>query len=699
MQNPFEKIMDELSNLIYIYLQNRNMPNEPFNILDWSADITDTEVYYNFCQFADESELVFKLPINNYSFDKREIFEDNNLIKFIGIDHKELKYDYYDIVLIREFTEDDNDIVDVIKNCSRCLKPNGLLYFNLVLTENIEVIFETAIKNGLSPLTITSIKISENGRPEFTLRNDGESFKKLVDMHGYIQICFIKKECSHFLFTQINDKELYSKLPFEPEVYQLKSAGIWKVDQALTGREYIDDCEVNLIEFSDFIKSDNLKQYIEKVKSHPHFPETTKIFFSDYLEADMPHHTELSELDTTEYYYLSSSEFVHTMIDNIINEGCKQIPELILRHVSLNHLCNNYTLIDKNGNVIDENKTWTILDKNGYKIISQENCDERNAIELNSLNNLFDANIDIQATLLYNLIRIKPKGKKLSLLYLKKYFYTTDYELALENVRNLKNSRKLKYNSVFFLLWGQEKTDAGVGLFTVEDFPSKYLDNPNRKNDGYGGFSVEEVNNSYIYIDDFKNHEKIIEDFKLKNDTSLEKYKIKASKRFSDILFFDNLKTREKTAKELYDIDVLISLLGTEKQLASAEMNYEIIQQTYATEINMMNFYTAIEKYLRLCIACHSKRNQLETGVKSIHRIDTFTLGELYYCCSSNTDLLFDKKDNRQTKELLSYLKEIKNARNTEAHTGKGINKDDAENWIIKIYTLLDLINNAFIIE
>lgn len=44
---------------------------------------------------------------------------------------------------------------------------------------------------------------------------------------------------------------------------------------------------------------------------------------------------------------------------------------------------------------------------------------EKNAIELNSLNNVYDAGIDISATLLYNLIRIKPI-RKISLNYLKK---------------------------------------------------------------------------------------------------------------------------------------------------------------------------------------------------------------------------------------------------------------------------------------
>lgn len=122
-----------------------------------------------------------------------------------------------------------------------------------MLTENIEAIFETAKNNGLSPLTITSIQIYANVKPEFTLRNDGDDFKELVDKQGYIQICFIKKCCTQFLFTQINDKELYSMLPIEPEVYELKSAGIWKVYQAINQAEYIDDCEVKLIDFSDYI--------------------------------------------------------------------------------------------------------------------------------------------------------------------------------------------------------------------------------------------------------------------------------------------------------------------------------------------------------------------------------------------------------------------------------------------------------------
>lgn len=238
-----------------------------------------------------------------------------------------------------------------------------------------------------------------------------------------------------------------------------------------------------------------------------------------------------------------------------------------------------------------------------------------------------------------------------------------------------------------------------MGFVTVGEFSDKYCDNPNKLDEDFGGFSVNEVNNSYIYIDDFKNHKKIIDDFKLKNDKSLEKFMIKVSRRFSDISFVNNLKKREKIALELYDIDEFINLIGTEKQLATAEMNYYIIKQSNVKEINMINFYIAIEKYLRLCISCHTKKNELETGVKSIYKIGTFTFGDLYYCCYNNTNLLFSRKDNRQTKKLLSYLEEIKSARNMEVHKGIGIKKEDAENWIIKIYTLLKLIDDNFILD
>lgn len=45
MKNIFEENINELSNLIYIYLSNRSEPNQHLNILDWSDDLLNKEGY------------------------------------------------------------------------------------------------------------------------------------------------------------------------------------------------------------------------------------------------------------------------------------------------------------------------------------------------------------------------------------------------------------------------------------------------------------------------------------------------------------------------------------------------------------------------------------------------------------------------------------------------------------------------------
>ncbi|SFW22603.1 hypothetical protein [Ruminococcus flavefaciens] len=222
------------------------------------------------------------------------------------------------------------------------------------------------------------------------------------------------------------------------------------------------------------------------------------------------------------------------------------------------------------------------------------------------------------------------------------------------------------------------------------------LFNAIRKHIKSTSFSNLEDSTRVITIKAIKKHNEIIDDFQNNQDSSLEKYKNTVFQRFFDIAFLNNLKEKEKYAKDTYDdIEALTSLLGTEKQLAIAEMNYDIIKQTKATVINMINFYTAIEKYLRLCIVCYPRREEIDTGNRALNRIASFTIGDLFYCFSNNR-ILFENISIDQRSDLLLYFEAIRKARNTEAHQGQGIKKEDAENWVNKIYEFLKLVSEAF---
>lgn len=690
MKNPFETYVSEISNLIYIYLKNRNLPNESVSILDWSNNLIGTEGFNNYIwadPWADPEECTCKLPISCSSFDNEIDGAKTNYFNFSAITQNLLCSNQYNLIILREIGKYDS-IFDVIKRSAACIKDNGLIYFNLVITEYLEAIIDTAIKNGLYPISITDIRITEYCRPEFNGYYDEDEFKRIYDFHGYIQMCFIKRQLSQFLFTKVTDKNI-DLIDEKESIYPFKNAGIFKIDQSLAHSEYNEACtdEDKLIEFSEYIELENRDKFIRSLIGAPKFPETIKVAFSDYFIADMPHHTELSELDTDKYYYLSPNLIMHTMVDNIINDKCDKNSEYILNHISFNHLGNHYTIIDTDKNIISSNIFWTVQRNDYFERIGQS-CWAEGPIQINALNNICNANIDIQATIIYNLIRIKPI-RKISLLYLKKYFHTTEYIKAIENAhaKNIKG-----FDSHIF---GQDKTDRGIGYISLCEFAEKYCDNPERQDKDYGGFSVEELNSSYIYIDDLKKHKEIIDNFQNNQDTSLEKYKNTVTQRFFDVAFFNNLKEKEDLAKKTYDDIESLSLLGTEKQLAIAEMNYDIIKQTESTEINMINFYTAIEKYLRLCVACYPRKDEIDTGNKSLNRIAAFTMGDLYYCFSNNM-ILFENISIQQRSDLLLDFEAIKKARNAEAHQGQGIKKEDAENWVNKIYEFLKFVSEAF---
>lgn len=688
MKNPFDTYVSEISNLIYIYTKNRNTPNENVSILDWSDNLIDTEGFNNYI-WADPEEGTCKLPISCSSFDNEIEGAKTNYIDFSAITPKLQSSSQYDLIILREITKYDNNVFDIIKRSASCIKENGLVYFNLINTENIEAIVDKAIKNCLYPISITDIRITKNCRPEFDGYNDEDEFKRIYDFHGYIQMCFIKKPLTQFLLTKIIDKNIHL-LDEKGSIDPFKNAGIWKIDQSLAHSEYNESCtdESKLIGFSKYIELKNRDKYIKALKEGSEVPETIKVAFEDYFIADMPHHIELSELDTDNYYYLSPSILMHTMIDNILNDNCDNIPEYILEHISFNHLGNHYTIIDTDKNIISSDVYWTAQRKTDFVRISQS-CWAEKPIIINALNNICNANIDIQATLIYNLIRIKPI-RKISLLYLKKYFHTTEYMKALENAK----SHNIK--GIDSHVNGQTKKDRGIGYISLCEFAEKYCDNPKNRDEDYGGFSIEEINNSYIYIDELKKHKEIIDDFQNNQDSSLEKYKSTVFQRFFDIAFFNNLKEKERCAKDTYDdIEALTSLLGTEKQLTIAEMNYDIIKQTAAAEINMINFYTAIEKYLRLCLVCYPKKEEIDIGNRTLNRIASFTMGDLFYCFSNNM-ILFENISINQRSDLLLYFEAIRKARNTEAHQGQGIKKEDAENWVNKIYEFLKLVSEAF---
>ena len=109
MKNIFEENINELSNLIYIYLSNRLEPNQHLNILDWSDDLLNKEGYDIFFNSTAKDECDCLMPINVTCFDKNAADIEQELVQFNTISYNNIKNNYFDIVLLRKLTKYDNN--------------------------------------------------------------------------------------------------------------------------------------------------------------------------------------------------------------------------------------------------------------------------------------------------------------------------------------------------------------------------------------------------------------------------------------------------------------------------------------------------------------------------------------------------------------------------------------------------------------
>ena len=691
--------------------------DDEIRILDWTDSLNNDNAYLLFSEDGSDGECAEKtlcqLPVNIDSFCDETVYDDTECLKFNNISLRDVKDKSYDLVVLRHMTERDSGIDDVIKCATKALKDGGVLYTNLIITKELNEIFKATERYGLCLSAATKI-IMEQGLLEYNYGYEVDDerlkrleFKYLYDIQGYIQLAFKKGKCEKFVYTEVSDRN--SHLEEDPSVIEFLFTAFSNIDVALDGkRSFLYPDNNKWIRSTEEIDITEVKNYIPRMKEDSYFglrkqpliPNSVKIRFSDYFEADTPHHTKLSELNPREYYYLSPSNEVHCLIDNTINSDKPLLSENILREVNLNNLGNIYDLIDVNGCVIDGSKKF----KDG--IMGSEkgkmHFEEYPPVELYILNYYGDANIDIEGTLLYNLIRIKPKGNQINLEYLKMFFYTDDLtKLRVLDIRN-----RERYPSFMYDL-AKDKADHQHGYYAIHYFSDNhcflntYEEHLNPDENGiyhdtaFGTYTVEDVAGSYIYVDDLKYHKKLISNFKLRQDESVNRYKAIVQKRFANIAFMNNLHKREEEVKARYDEETVISLINAEKELANGELIYDLYSKLNE-DISLKDYYTAIEIYLRLCLACCKNKEKIDCGYRYIGNIGEFTMGDLFYIYRNrdNKKFLFKRNVNEDKyKLLLQRLSKYRNARNEAAHSSSRAKSDEAEDMINEIYQTLMMID------
>lgn len=711
MKDIFGKAVYELCHYLHLLLLSAK-EGDKIRVLDWTDSLVNDAAYDFFVNDGSDSECtkesLCQLPVNIDSFCNEPAYDDTECLKFNNISLRDVKDNSYDLVVLRHMTERDNGIDDVIKRAAKALKDGGVLYANLIITKELDEIFKATEKHGLCLVAATKI-IMERGLLEYGNETEVEAFKSLYDIQGYIQLAFRKGKYDKFVYTEASDANSFKE--DDPSAIEFLAMAFFNIEYALEGRSHILSSEDDKwIRSSKEVDITETKNYIPRMKEdsffglsdEPLIPNSVKIRFSDYFEVDTPQHKKFSQLETDKYYYLSPSLAVHSMIDNIINADQSCIPDDVLRHINLNNLGNVYTLIDNDGNVLKETRQWLAIRDNALRTVGKESCCENKPIELHALNNIYDAGIDIEGTLLYNLIRIKPKGDQIDLEYLKMYFYIDE----LTRLFTVGLSNGVNYPlSVYEKL--REKSDSQAGYYAIHHFcdnhcfqnPWKESLNPDENgiyhNTEFGTYTVDDVLNSYIYVDDLNNHEELKENFKLRHDNSLDRYRVNVQRRFADIAFLNNLRKREDGVRASYDAETVVSLINAEKQLAMGELTYDVYSNLNE-DISLRDYFMAVEIYLRLCLACCKNKKKIYCGDRYIGNIGKFTMGDLCYIYrnSGNKQHLFKQGiDKDKYSLLLQRLSEYRNARNETAHRNSGVTADEAKDKINEIYETLMMID------
>lgn len=711
MTDIFGKAVYELCPYLRLFLLS-SKKGDKIRILDWTDSLTDDVAYDFFISSGMDKECAEKslcrFPVNIDSFCE-ETRNNTKCLKFNSISPRDIKNNSYDLVVLRHMTDCDNGIYDVIKHAAKALKDSGVLYTNLIITKELDEIFEAAEKYELYPATATKI-IMERGLLGYGGEIEEKEFKALYDIQGYIQLAFRKEKCEKFLYTEVSDSNFNSvEHPFAIDF--LTTAFATAFDRRKCILKVGDD---KWIRSSEEVDIAEVKKYISRMKEdscfnsseEPLIPNSVKIRFSDYFEADIPHHIELSELRPKEYYYLSPSIAIHCMIDNIVNSDNPLLTDDILRQINFNNMGNIYDLIDNNGKVIDNAMRWTIIRGKESILIGKGDIEEVPPIELYALNNIADAGIDIEGTLLYNLIRIKPKSNQINLNYIKMFFHTDE----LIRLTTLGDITRVNYSSSV-LEKLKDNVNLQPGYYAIRYFCDNHCflniweDNHDPDENSiwnftsYGTYTVDDVLGSYIYVDDPKNHKKLIERFRLKFDGSFAQYEEKVQKRFADIAFLNKLRKREKEVRSSYDAGTLTNLINVEKQLAKGERIYDFCLNE---DISLLDYFVAIEIYLKLCLACCKNKGEIDCGNdrygkgRYIEDIGKFMMNDLcyIYCNRNNRRYLF-KNDVAEYKYnlLQQRLSKYRDARNEAAHSYSVVKADDVVDLINEIYETLMLID------
>ena len=384
----------------------------------------------------------------------------------------------------------------------------------------------------------------------------------------------------------------------------------------------------------------------------------TTIPFEGYLSATLPRYKSFSELKRNEAYYLSN---IHDKVDNYINDpGYSYIPYDVLSEILMVDLQKYDTFIDINGNVLDLSggEYYTLCDFDYEPYFDHDN-DSPFAKKVMAVNNvLLNNKIDFEATILYNLIEIRPINSSISPEYLKYYFYYRGKDTDGWN----------------YLDWAYE---AFCRTLEEQTGDSRYI------------YTPDILKSGVLVIDDLSLHSEIISSFQDSLYEQRNPGRLALQEAFKSPLY-EQLKSLEKAVKiKILNSDMdpesksnnLSTLTGLLTLLDEGMRVYVQCKQGRQEHIHvtsLLNFFLSCEMIIRAKLFLHC------------NRIIDSSKGFSYLLSEYRNSIEWIPNYSEFTKGLY----DIKETRNKAAHTGERITIHEAEMIVNKVCNTICKIMN-----
>jgi len=154
-----------------------------------------------------------------------------------------------------------------------------------------------------------------------------------------------------------------------------------------------------------------------------------EINFSHHFSITQPRYKRLSELKRSEAVYLPTGLLPDDLYKYINNVNCSFIPKDVLDSIQVVEFQKYDTMIDINGNEFDWSDAYDAYSPEGVKVndvaIGSDFLFEK---RVSAVNNMFlNDVIDIESSIIYNLLEIRPTSALISVDYLRYYFWDSTY--------------------------------------------------------------------------------------------------------------------------------------------------------------------------------------------------------------------------------------------------------------------------------